>query len=89
MRHTAAFAPNPVPPEYRLEMAIWGAGPYAAAFFWFWRFSYLGINRLLMKALRWTSYPSISLWMVDRLVIRECVPPGARVCSCPRPFGVD
>jgi len=35
MRHAAAFAPNPVPPEYRLEMATWAAVPYAVAFFWF------------------------------------------------------
>jgi len=46
MRHAAAFAPNPVPPEYRLEMATWAAVPYAIAFLWF----------------GWTSYPSISLW---------------------------
>ena len=35
MRHAAAFAPNPVPPEYRLEMATWATVPYAVAFFWF------------------------------------------------------
>jgi len=35
MRHVAVFAPNPVPPEYRLEMATWAAVPYAVAFFWF------------------------------------------------------
>jgi len=35
LRHVAAFAPNPVPPEYRLEMAVWATVPYAAAFFWF------------------------------------------------------
>lgn len=46
LRHVKAFSPNPVPPEYRLEMALWAAVPYAAAFFWF----------------GWTSYPSISLW---------------------------
>ena len=35
MRYAAAFAPNPVPPEYRLEMATWATVPYAVAFFWF------------------------------------------------------
>jgi hypothetical protein len=35
MRLVAMFAPNPVPPEYRLEMAVWAAVPYAVAFFWF------------------------------------------------------
>jgi len=35
MRHVATFAPNPVPPEYRLEMAVWATVPYALVFFWF------------------------------------------------------
>ncbi|CAE6446657.1 unnamed protein product [Rhizoctonia solani] len=38
------FAPRPVPPEYRLDMALLAAPLYAASFFWF----------------GWTSYPSIS-----------------------------
>ncbi|GJE99749.1 MFS general substrate transporter [Phanerochaete sordida] len=39
-------APNPVPPEYRLEQAIWAAPLFAVSFFWF----------------GWTSYPSVSFW---------------------------
>jgi MFS family permease len=40
------FAPNPVPPEYRLEQALWAAPLFAVSFFWF----------------GWTSYPSLSYW---------------------------
>ncbi|KAJ8591494.1 MFS general substrate transporter [Rhizopogon salebrosus TDB-379] len=39
-------APNPVPPEYRLRVAMISAPPFAVSFFWF----------------AWTSYPSISIW---------------------------
>ncbi|KAB5589458.1 MFS transporter [Ceratobasidium theobromae] len=38
------FAPRPVPPEYRLDMALIAGPLYALSFFWF----------------GWTSYPSIS-----------------------------
>ena len=38
--------PNRVPPEQRLELAIYAAPLFAIAFFWF----------------GWTSYPSISFW---------------------------
>ncbi|KAI6119007.1 MFS general substrate transporter [Pisolithus croceorrhizus] len=45
-RKIKEFAPRPVPPEYRLEMAM-VAGPFfAIAFFWF----------------AWTSFPSVSIW---------------------------
>ncbi|KLO07586.1 MFS general substrate transporter [Schizopora paradoxa] len=40
------FSPNPVPPEYRLELAILGAPIFAISFFWF----------------GWTSFPSVSYW---------------------------
>ncbi|THG98446.1 hypothetical protein EW145_g7423, partial [Phellinidium pouzarii] len=40
------YKPNPVPPEYRLEVAIVGAPVFAISFFWF----------------GWTSFPSISYW---------------------------
>ncbi|EJU05858.1 MFS general substrate transporter [Dacryopinax primogenitus] len=40
------YAPNPVPPEHRMEMAFLGGPLFAIAFFWF----------------GWTSYPSISFW---------------------------
>ncbi|KAF8595800.1 MFS general substrate transporter [Ceratobasidium sp. AG-I] len=40
------FAPKPVPPEYRLDMALLAGPLYAASFFWF----------------GWTSYPSISFF---------------------------
>lgn len=40
------YAPNPVPPEFRLELAMYGAPIFSIAFFWF----------------GWTSYPSISFW---------------------------
>lgn len=39
-------APHPVPPEYRLEQAMYAAPIFAASFFWF----------------GWTSYPNISFW---------------------------
>ena len=29
------FKPNPVPPEFRLELAVFGAPFFAIAFFWF------------------------------------------------------
>ncbi|KAJ7786188.1 major facilitator superfamily domain-containing protein [Mycena metata] len=45
-REVARLAPDAVPPEFRLEMALFGAPVYAVAFFWF----------------GWTSYPSITLW---------------------------
>ena len=45
-RLAARFAPQPVPPEYRLEYAMVAAPVFAASFFWF----------------GWTSYPSISFW---------------------------
>ena len=45
-RLAAEFAPRPVPPEYRLEQAMWAAPLFAASFFWF----------------GWTSYPSINYW---------------------------
>ncbi|KAF7347942.1 putative mfs-multidrug-resistance transporter [Mycena venus] len=45
-REVARLAPEPVPPEFRLEMALIAAPLYVVAFFWF----------------GWTSYPSISLW---------------------------
>lgn len=51
------FAPEPVPPEYRLEMAIWAAIPYAMAFFWF----------------GWTSFRHVSLWApVSQGIIMGC-----------------
>ena len=40
------FAPNPVPPEYRLEVCMVAAPVFAISFFWF----------------GWTSYPSVSYW---------------------------
>ena len=40
------FSPDPVPPEYRLEQAMWAAPLFAASFFWF----------------GWTSYPSVNYW---------------------------
>lgn len=43
---TKQYAPDPVPPECRLDICIWAAPGFAVAFFWF----------------GWTSYPSISLW---------------------------
>ncbi|KAH9920854.1 MFS general substrate transporter [Epithele typhae] len=45
-RAIAAFAPYPVPPEYRMEVCMLAAPIFAGSFFWF----------------GWTSYPSISLW---------------------------
>lgn len=34
-REAARLAPHPVPPEYRLEMALFAAPLYVVAFFWF------------------------------------------------------
>ena len=45
-RLAAQFAPSPVPPEYRLEQAMWAAPIFAISFFWF----------------GWTSYPSVNYW---------------------------
>ncbi|KZO92337.1 MFS general substrate transporter [Calocera viscosa TUFC12733] len=45
-RFMKEYAPRPVPPERRLEMAMIGGPLFAIAFFWF----------------GWTSYPSISYW---------------------------
>ncbi|KAJ6519702.1 major facilitator superfamily domain-containing protein [Mycena sanguinolenta] len=45
-KEAARLAPEPVPPEFRLEMALIAAPLYVVAFFWF----------------GWTSFPSISLW---------------------------
>ncbi|KAJ7492738.1 major facilitator superfamily domain-containing protein [Mycena latifolia] len=45
-REAARLAPHPVPPEFRLEIALFAAPLYTVAFFWF----------------GWTSFPSISLW---------------------------
>ncbi|EMD36323.1 hypothetical protein CERSUDRAFT_115253 [Gelatoporia subvermispora B] len=40
------YKPNHVPPEVRLEMAMWTSPLYAIAFFWF----------------GWTSFPHITVW---------------------------
>lgn len=40
------LAPHPVPPEYRIEQAIWAAPAFAISFFWF----------------GWTSYAHVSFW---------------------------
>lgn len=40
------YAPNPVPPEFRLDICMWAAPGFALSFFWF----------------GWTSYPNVSLW---------------------------
>ena len=45
-RLIAQYAPQPVPPEYRLEQAIWAGPALVICFFWF----------------GWTSYPSVSFW---------------------------
>ncbi|TBU37202.1 MFS general substrate transporter [Dichomitus squalens] len=45
-RKVKQFAPNPVPPEYRLEVCMVAAPFFAAAFFWF----------------GWTSFRSVSFW---------------------------
>ncbi|KAF7985297.1 hypothetical protein HWV62_6461 [Athelia sp. TMB] len=45
-RAMARCAPEPVPPEFRLEMAILAAPFFAVSFFWF----------------AWTSYASLSFW---------------------------
>ncbi|EIM79674.1 MFS general substrate transporter [Stereum hirsutum FP-91666 SS1] len=45
-RYITEYAPNLVPPEKRLEMAMWGAPLFSVGFFWS----------------GWTSYPSISFW---------------------------
>ncbi|TBU39222.1 MFS general substrate transporter [Dichomitus squalens] len=45
-RKAKRYAPNPVPPEERLTMAIWAAPLFAIALFWF----------------GWTSFPSVNFW---------------------------
>jgi multidrug resistance protein len=45
-RAVVKYAPNPVPPEVRLEIAIVAAPFFAISFFWF----------------AWTSFPNISFW---------------------------
>ncbi|KAK0478275.1 MFS general substrate transporter [Armillaria novae-zelandiae] len=45
-KEMARCAPEPVPPEYRLHMAIYASPLFAVSFFWF----------------GWTSFPSISYW---------------------------
>ncbi|THH29415.1 hypothetical protein EUX98_g4786 [Antrodiella citrinella] len=45
-RLSQEYAPNRVPPEFRLDICIYAAPLFALSFFWF----------------GWTSYPSISFW---------------------------
>ncbi|KAG1749872.1 major facilitator superfamily domain-containing protein [Suillus paluster] len=45
-RKVQECAPNPVPPEFRLRIAMVAAPSFAISFFWF----------------AWTSFPSISIW---------------------------
>lgn len=45
-RKLALMAPNPVPPEARLDIAMWAGPIYAISYFWF----------------AWTSFPSVSYW---------------------------
>ena len=45
-RAAREYAPNPVPPEYRLHQTVWAAPMFAGSIFWF----------------GWTSYPSVSFW---------------------------
>ncbi|THH33510.1 hypothetical protein EUX98_g640 [Antrodiella citrinella] len=54
-RLSKQYAPDPVPPEFRLDICIWAAPGFAAAFFWF----------------GWTSFSSISIWapMMSGLVL--------------------
>lgn len=46
VRLVKEYHPNPVPPEFRLDLCMWAAPGFAVTFFWF----------------GWTSFPSISLW---------------------------
>jgi hypothetical protein len=45
-KYIEEYAPNPVPPEKRLEATLLAAPLYAISFFWF----------------GWTSYPGVSFW---------------------------
>ncbi|KAL4070839.1 major facilitator superfamily domain-containing protein [Scleroderma citrinum] len=58
-RKVTEFAPNRVPPEYRLEAAMAAAPFFAIAFFWF----------------GWTSYPTISPWapLASGTILGWCV----------------
>lgn len=59
VRLVKQYEPNPVPPEYRLDLCMWAAPGFAIAFFWF----------------GWTSYPHISLWapMMSGLLMGFCI----------------
>ncbi|TBU61135.1 MFS general substrate transporter [Dichomitus squalens] len=46
-REVKAYAPNPVPPEERLWVAVWAAPLFAITFLWF----------------GWTSFPTINFWV--------------------------
>ncbi|KAI0711115.1 MFS general substrate transporter [Cerioporus squamosus] len=46
-RKVLQHAPEPIPPEERLVMAVWAAPLFAITFFWF----------------GWTSFPQISFWV--------------------------
>jgi hypothetical protein len=55
------FEPRPVPPEYRLDMALLAAPLYALSFFWFGYVQVVSSFELLSNPpYSWTSYPSIS-----------------------------
>ncbi|KIK50280.1 hypothetical protein GYMLUDRAFT_51297 [Collybiopsis luxurians FD-317 M1] len=45
-RATVRYSPDPVPPEFRIEMALIAAPLFTISFFWF----------------AWTSFPSVSFW---------------------------
>ncbi|KAG9314264.1 major facilitator superfamily domain-containing protein [Chiua virens] len=54
-RKVEEYAPDPVPPEYRLRVAMIASPLFAISFFWF----------------AWTSFPNISIWvpMASALVL--------------------
>lgn len=64
-RKAAELAPNPVPPEFRLEMALIAGPLFAVSFFWFGQVQptlVCNSEDWWVLPSRWTSYPSISLW---------------------------
>ncbi|KAG8740384.1 hypothetical protein FRC10_004393 [Ceratobasidium sp. 414] len=57
------YSPRPVPPEYRLDMALLAGPLYAISFFWFGHvFTLCFPFQKLTHFSSWTSYPSISFF---------------------------
>jgi len=63
-RESARWNPKPVPPEFRIEMALYAGPLFALSFFWFARVILLSVKYESADTIfsSWTSFPHLSYW---------------------------